>query len=135
MTEVQKSVFIAAPIEKVWAALTDPGDIRGWMATSGSKVEVDLKLGGHYRLLGGDTTGKFTRIRAPNVLEYTWRQDEWKRNWPDSIVRWKLTSSGKGTQVDLSHDQFPNEDERKGHDEGWDIYWLEPMKAWLESGK
>jgi hypothetical protein len=28
---------------------------------------------------------------------------------------------------------IPNKEERDGHDEGWDIYFLKPMKEWLES--
>ncbi len=37
-----------------------------------------------------------------------------------------------GTRVHLTHDRFPNVDERDSHDEGWDVYWLSPMKDWLE---
>lgn len=132
MSDIEKNVRIAAPIEKVWAALTDPEAIRGWMGED-SKVEVDLEVGGCYQLFGGDTTGKFTHVSRPHTLEYTWRQGEWKKAWPDSVVRWELKRSGKGTQVHLTHDTFPNQTERDGHDEGWDTYWLEPMKDWLES--
>ena len=132
MADIRKSLVIAAPIEKVWAALTDPPAIRGWMGED-SQVEVDLKVGGRYRLFGGDTSGQFTRVNPPDLLEYTWRQAEWKREWPDSVVRWALTRTGSDTQVRLTHGQFPNHDERDSHDEGWDIYWLEPMKDWLEA--
>jgi len=31
MSDIVKNVKIAAPIEKVWAALTDPAAIGGWM--------------------------------------------------------------------------------------------------------
>jgi uncharacterized protein YndB with AHSA1/START domain len=97
-------------------------------------IEVDLRVGGGYRLFGGQTTGKFTRIRQPEALEYTWRQAEWQAEWPDSVVRWRLSRSGQGAQVNLTHSDFPNRAERDGHDEGWDAYWLGPMKEWLETG-
>jgi uncharacterized protein YndB with AHSA1/START domain len=97
-------------------------------------VEVDLREGGGYRLFGGSTTGRFTRISPPGALEYTWRQKEWQADWPDSVVRWSLAPSGAGTQVALSHTKFPNQEERDGHDEGWDLYWLGPMQEWLEGG-
>ena len=132
MTGIEKDVHIAAPIEKVWAALTDPKAIGAWMGDEDS-IKVDLKVGGRYRFFGGETTGKLTRIDKPHTLEYTWRQKAWRKDWPDSIVRWELTSKGKGTQVHLVHAQFPNPEERDGHDEGWDSYWLEPMRDWLES--
>lgn len=131
MQPIRKSVRIAAPIEKVWAALTDPESIRGWMGLD-SVVRVDLQVGGRYQLFGGETTGVFTQIQKPGVLEYTWRQGEWPAEWADSVVRWELASDGPGTRVTLAHDGFPNEAERDGHAEGWDLYWLGPMQDWLE---
>ncbi len=76
MTDIEKTLTIAAPVEKVWAALADPQAIRAWMGDD-STVEVDLKVGGRYRLFGGDTTGAFTEVAPPHALEYTWRQGEW----------------------------------------------------------
>lgn len=132
MTDIEKDIHIAAPIEKVWAALTDPKAIGGWMGDEDS-IKVDLKAGGRYALFGGETTGAFARVEKPNRLEYTWRQSGWHKDWPDSIVRWELKPKGKGTQVHLVHTQFPNVEERDSHDEGWDMYWLEPMRVRLES--
>ena len=131
MSDVEKKVKIAAPIEKVWAALTDPKSIESWMGPD-SVAELDLKVGGKYAVFGGSTTGEFTEIKKPNTLEYTWRQGEWPASWKNSVVRWKLRRSGESTVVHLTHTKFPNKDEREGHDEGWDMYWLEPMKEWLE---
>jgi len=133
MSDIEKNIQIAAPIEKVWAALTDPTAIRGWMGED-STVEVDLKVGGRYRLFEGNTTGVFKQIEKPNTLEYTWRQGEWDKAWPDSLVHWELSAApgDKGTLVHLTHSQFPNTQERDGHDEGWDDYFLGPMKEWLE---
>ena len=132
MPDIEKNVTIAAPIEKVWAALTDPEAIAGWM---GGPVKVDLKVGGGYTLFEAATAGAFTEIKKPETLEYTWRQNEWKKEWPDSVVRWELAAAlgGAATRVRLTHNTFPNKEERDGHDEGWDMYWLEPMKAWLEA--
>jgi uncharacterized protein YndB with AHSA1/START domain len=131
MKDIEKSVRIDAPLESVWAALTDPAAIGGWMGTIGLKV--DLKAGGRYAFFGGETTGRFTEVAGPRILEYTWRQSSWKKGWKDSIVHWQLKRERGGTRVRLTHHRFPNKEERDGHDEGWDLYWLEPMKAWLES--
>lgn len=129
MFKVTKKLTIAAPVAKVWAALTRPKDIEAWM---GGPVKVSLKVGGRYALFGGETTGTFTQVEKPNTLEYTWRQADWPTEWADSHVRWELNPTKTSTQVRLTHDQFPNKAERDGHDEGWDVYWLEPMKKWLE---
>ncbi len=131
-TNIKKSIHIAAPIEKVWAALTDPKAIGGWMGSEGLKVT--LRRGGRCGFFGGETTGKFTEIKKPNTLEHTWRQSSWKKEWADSVVRWELKAKGDSTGVRLTHSKFPNKEERDGHDEGWDMYWLGPMKKWLESG-
>src|SRR3990172_52267 len=82
-TNIRKSIHITAPIEKVWAALTDPKAIGGWMGSEGLKVT--LRKGGRCGFFGGETTGKFTEIRKPNTLEYTWRQSSWKKEWADSV--------------------------------------------------
>ncbi len=131
MANIKKSVQIAAPIERVWAALTDPTAIGGWMGGEGLKVT--LRKGGRYALFGGETTGKFTEIKKPIVLEYTWRQSSWKKEWADSLVRWEVKAKESGTEVKLTHSKLPNKQERDGHDEGWDMYFLGPMKEWLES--
>jgi uncharacterized protein YndB with AHSA1/START domain len=131
MNDIEKNVLINAPIDAVWAALTDPVSIGGWM--DDDKVEVDLKVGGRYALFGGETTGAFARIEQPNYLEYTWRQSSWREEWTDSLVRWELRAAPGGTQVKLVHSRFPNDEERDGHDEGWDTYFLGPLEDWLEA--
>jgi uncharacterized protein YndB with AHSA1/START domain len=129
MSEVVKSVFIQAPIDKVWVALTAAESIASWM---GGPVKSDLCRGGKYAYFGGETTGRYTVVEPPYRLEYTWRQSEWPAEWSDSTVKWELQPDEKGTVVHLVHDHFPNESERSDHDQGWDTYWLEPMKEWLE---
>lgn len=133
---ITKTVWIAALVERVWRALTDPVAIRTWQGTdrrNASKVQVDLRVGGEYAIFDGETTGKFTKIKVPTVLEYTWRQSTWEDDWSDSLVRWKLTPGVTKTKVSLWHDKFPNKQERDDHAEGWDVYFLDPMKEWLES--
>lgn len=130
MRSVHKTLLIDAPIANVWDALTCPQDIGGWMGDD--SVHMDLTAGGGYRLFGGETTGQFTRIEPPCLLEYTWRQSGWPQDWPDSLVQWKLETADSATQVRLTHSQFPNQEERDSHDEGWDVYFLGPMKEWLE---
>jgi uncharacterized protein YndB with AHSA1/START domain len=131
MSNIEKNLHIAAPVEKVWAALTDPQAIDGWMVDN--TVQVDLRKGGKYALFSGETIGAFTQVEHARVLEYTWRQNSWRKEWADSLVRWELKRGGDGTFVRLVHSNFPNEEERDSHDEGWDAYWLQPMVEWLEA--
>ena len=131
--DIEKNVVIDAGIVDVWDALTEPAAIGSWMGDG--SVKVDLKKGGAYEIFSGDTTGFFIKIEKPNVLEYSWRMGEWADKWADSLVRWELQPYGKKTKVKLTHMNFPTKEERDSHDEGWDVYFLEPMKSWLESNK
>lgn len=131
MSDIDKTIKIDAPFGRVWTALTNADVMSDWM--NDDTVKIELRVGGRYTIFSGETSGTFTVIEKPGFLEYTWRQREWRATWADSIVRWELYPSGKGTQVHLTHSRFPNDEERVSHDEGWDMYWLEPMKDWLES--
>ncbi len=127
---IEKDIVITAPVDKVWAALTDPKTIGAWM--DDDSVKVTLKVGGKYALFGGVTTGKFTAIEKPSLLEYTWRQSEWEMSDRDTLVRWELKQEGKKTRLHLVHSLFADRQNRDDHDEGWDAYFLGPMKEWLE---
>jgi glutathione S-transferase len=131
MSDIIKTLDVDAPIEKVWAALTDVRVLRVWMGDD--TLKVDLKVGGRYAMFGGETTGTFTEIDAPHVLEYTWRQHTWQPDWADSLVRWQLTAAGSmATKLHLRHSIFPNNEERDSHDKGWDVYFLDPMLEYLD---
>ncbi len=67
------------------------------------------------------------------MLEYSWRMDDYEKDAPDTFVRWEMEPSGKKTKVHLIHKGFIDQEMRDAHDEGWDIYFFEPMKKWLES--
>ena len=101
---IDKEIVLKAPVDKVWAALADPKTIKEWM--DDDSVKATLKVGGKYALFGGVTTGKFTAIEKPSVLEYTWRQAEWEKSEPDTLVRWELKPEGKKTRLHLIHSQF-----------------------------
>jgi uncharacterized protein YndB with AHSA1/START domain len=131
MDDVEKTILINAPVEQVWVALTDPSSLNAWMGADGVQ-HFGARPGDSFAVFGGETTGKITQVVAPNLLEYTWRQASWQSEWQDSLVRWDLLASGRATLLHLVHSGFPTEEERDGHDEGWDLYWLAPMQTWLE---
>lgn len=61
---------VSHPIEKVWAALTDPDRLEEWWA----RAEVELTEGGRARLewLNGDAVaaGRITRLDPPRAIEF-----------------------------------------------------------------
>jgi len=81
--------------EKVWQALTEPAQLRGWapfeadgsLGTVGSTVKLTT-VGAPTPYVSETTV---TRADAPRVLEY---------NWGDKI-RWELEAVGGGTRLTL----------------------------------
>ena len=82
---------------KVWAALTDPVQLRAWAPFTADR---DLGRVGDPTLtmIGGDVSenspASVTRTDRPSLLEYTWGTD---------IVRWTLAPLGSGTRLTLEH--------------------------------
>ena len=87
----------AHPPEAVWAALTDPAELREWAPFDSPR---SLAHPGPVSLVmaGGDgteqTSAEVTRADAPRLLEYTWDKDR---------LRWELTPTPTGTRLTLSH--------------------------------
>src|SRR5947209_2161229 len=73
---------VRAPVERVFAAWTQPARLQEWWGPEPitcPEAEVDLRVGGHYRIANryADGTivwisGEFERIEAPHTLVYTW---------------------------------------------------------------
>jgi uncharacterized protein YndB with AHSA1/START domain len=87
------------PVEKVWAALTNPAQLAQWLAPG----EIELTLGGRVYLAftDGDSVidGRVTAIAPPRLLEFTWTD---KGN-DVGFVRWELTAEIDGTRLVLTH--------------------------------
>lgn len=83
MTKITVQTTVAAPIERVWGAYTNPEDIRQWNAASDdwhtTKATVDLRVGGAFSSrmeakdgsMGFDFAGIYTRIVERKLVEYS----------------------------------------------------------------
>lgn len=82
---------------KVWAALTDPEQLRQWAPF---EPDHDLAATGPavLRMTDGQTIEEFPanvrRAVEPELLEYT---------WGDDLLRWELAPDGTGTRLTLHH--------------------------------
>jgi uncharacterized protein YndB with AHSA1/START domain len=128
---LSRSIEVAAALELVWQALTDELIIETWM---GEDCQLDLRTGGAVTFFGGSVSGRITHVREGRILEYTWRQHYWNKEWKDSVVLWELRpgQAPGSTRLKLTHSHLPNIAERNNHQQGWWTYWLEPMCRWLE---
>ncbi|MGI3170470.1 SRPBCC family protein [Pseudooceanicola sp. C21-150M6] len=115
----------AAP-EKVFDAWLDPETMTRFMAPGGRptlSAETDPKVGGAYELVMTNMEGtplrhwgEYRVIDRPNRLSFTWNSPHAE---PDSIVELTFEPVEGGTLVTLTHDRFPSEGSRSGHEGGW----------------
>jgi uncharacterized protein YndB with AHSA1/START domain len=84
---------LAHPVERVWAALTQPSELRGWLADA----DIDLVAGGRVQLrwLNSDDEGNravaegtVSALDPPLLLELDTE--------PHGILRWELREAGDG---------------------------------------
>jgi uncharacterized protein YndB with AHSA1/START domain len=87
-----------------------------------SDAEVDLRVGGRYRIVnalpdGGSITihGEFRVVEAPRKLVYTWRLGEREL----SLVTVRFEPRGDATEVVVVHEDIPDESVRDSHENGW----------------
>ncbi len=67
----------AHPVERLWAAITDPAELARWFP---SAVAIELRAGGSVAFSGdpyaADTTGVVLTCDPPRRLAFTWNGDE-----------------------------------------------------------
>jgi uncharacterized protein YndB with AHSA1/START domain len=87
------------PVERVWRAITEPGELRAWFPAA---VEVDLRLDGPITFTFEDEpdapvdehgSGVIRAYDPPRLLEYT---------WGDEVLRWELVPAADGCTLHLT---------------------------------
>jgi len=127
-TSLRLTRLIQAEPAKVFEAWTDPTKLALWSAPVGMdlEAEVDLTVGGRYRLLmkgsdGGVFTavGEYREIDAPNRLSYTWKWEEEGNDYYDTLVTVEFNDCDGATEVVLTHELFPDTEIAGKHNDGW----------------
>ncbi|MDC0721541.1 SRPBCC family protein [Nannocystis bainbridge] len=109
-----------APIDRVWAAWTDPDALRNWFGRPSGSFEVGgtvvLELSQPH-----PTTVKILACEPPTRLRTTWRYGD----FADSEVELRLTRDGAGTSLELQHFACPDADDARGGGGGWEAALLQ----------
>jgi uncharacterized protein YndB with AHSA1/START domain len=104
MPEVVRSIDIQAPPSVVWRWFATQEALRRWL---GSALEIDLRVGGAYRLLGADQEawigGSVLELVPERRLELSWMEQGGDWVHPARLVI-SLAATSTGTQVTLVHD-------------------------------
>lgn len=120
---------LPAPRDVVWAALTDPDEIREWWGPKNYRagtVDFVASVGGGYRIEmqppEGDVfflSGTFREVEPPARLAYTF---VWEPPDPDdreTTATLVLEDQGEQTGVAFTQEPFATEARRALHAEGW----------------
>lgn len=105
--------------EELWAALTEPEQLRGWL---GEARIFEPRVGGRVGLQLGEgeeqaVGGTVLACEPQRLLEYEWR-------WPgehESVLRLELRADGDGTLLVLDHRLLPAT-AATGYAAGWHAY-------------
>ena len=122
--------FINAPRDRVYAAWTDPVQLRQWFGPE--KVQTrnliaDARVGGKFRwdLTNSEgekmtCLGEYRELQPGKKIVFTWQWDD-DEDWENhiSVVTVELSDRDSGTELRLIHEQLPNEQSRDGHTGGW----------------
>ncbi|HKV40570.1 MAG TPA: SRPBCC domain-containing protein [Blastocatellia bacterium] len=127
---IHAEVEIAAPPEKVFRALTEPGQLVKWWGSESVYVttywEMDLKPGGRWRSVGKavangeefQVEGEVLEVDPPRVLSYSWNPTFAKIQ--TTVVRYALEATSTGTKVSVTHSGFADKvQEMHAHSQGW----------------
>jgi uncharacterized protein YndB with AHSA1/START domain len=137
---IERTVELAHPPEKVWAALTTAEGLGAWF---GDEAAIDLRPGGSARMRwsGGGYTAhmRVERVEEPAVFGFTWHifglpDDDPRRTY----VEFTLEPAGAGTRLTVTESgfaQLPEDLYRKAYDgntDGW-VKELGELAAYLDA--
>jgi uncharacterized protein YndB with AHSA1/START domain len=123
---------VTAPRERVFQAWTKAEHLQRWFfpSTNGEAmphVEVDLRVGGRYRITmqapDGDITamvgGTYHEVHPPEKLVFSWA---WEAPQPDSaetLVTVELHDIQGETDIIITHERCPGVTGQEEHTIGW----------------
>jgi uncharacterized protein YndB with AHSA1/START domain len=129
-TSLQIKRFINAPPARVYAAWTDPAQLKQWWGPEGVRTRnfaADTQAGGKYRWdlinQGGEEMsvfGEYRELVPGKKIVFTWKWDDddvWANR--NSIVTVELSDRDGGTELLLKHEQLPSKESCDRHNDGW----------------
>jgi uncharacterized protein YndB with AHSA1/START domain len=137
---IEREILVDAPLEVVWAVITEPDHISGWFSDS---VQIELRPGGKLTLTWeGDHTehGRVEKVEPPHYFSFRWIRGPATEVREDNstLVEFSLRAKGDGTRLRVVETGFSKldwpEDEQardaEEHREGWE-HELDELREYL----
>jgi uncharacterized protein YndB with AHSA1/START domain len=115
--------------ERIFELLTDPTELARWWGPRGfttPEIEVDLRVGGHYRFAmqppAGEVfhlSGHFLEVNGPSRLAYTFWWEEPHPDDRETVVELTLEAERDTTVLSLRHGEFATDERLALHRGGW----------------
>ena len=130
---IERDILIDAPVEIVWAVITEPEHISAWFSDS---AEVELRPGGQADLRWDDfgtVRGRVERVEPPHFFSFRWvvPRDPGADLTDDNstLVEFSLRTEGDSTRLTVVESGFRDlavpEDEKlrhvDSHRRGWGL--------------
>lgn len=129
-TSLEIKRFINATPARVYAAWTDPAQLKAWFGPENVRtrsITADVRVGGKYRW---DLTspegeemsafGEYRELLPGRKIVFTWQWEDDKASANrTSVVTVELFEHSGGTELRLKHEQLPSGESRDRHNEGW----------------
>jgi activator of HSP90 ATPase len=121
---IRQEIEIAAPVAKVYAALTQAKEFSA--LSGGAPTEIDAQTGGTFSCFGGMIHGRSIELVKDARVVQAWRVKSWEPG-VYSIAHFELAPEGQGTKITFEHAGFPDgQGEHLG--QGWHQNYWEPLK-------
>jgi uncharacterized protein YndB with AHSA1/START domain len=118
---IEREILIDAPVEVVWAVVTEAEHISGWFSDA---VDLDLRPGGTAVLHWDDygtVHGRVERVEPPHFFSFRWVVSPGPDVAGDNstLVEFSLRAEGDATRLTVVESGFRDlagpDDEKQGH--------------------
>lgn len=122
MSTIRITQHVSAPRGAVWRAWTDPDELAAWFWPPAweASAEFDAHPGGRWRLssvvTGMAVGGDIAVVEPETRIVFTW---QWDGDAEETLVTVTLRDADGGTDVEIVHERFADEETRAGHEQGW----------------
>lgn len=99
------------------------------LMTDSDSARASHKIGAIHKAHGTYITGKNLELIPNQKIVQSWRNSDFKKSDPDSLIEVTLKPKGSKTQVTIVHSGIPEHEFQV--EQGWVDYYFVPMKHYF----